>query len=91
MKKRIVGMVISVLLIIGGIVLPVKSGIALLMLVVGFLGIIFFWVMINAARGVIPEIEGGKKTDRTRYKIHLEKKDDTNVWDVITEQNNEKE
>ena len=86
MKKRIIGLVIGFLLIIGGVVLPIKSGIALLMLVVGMLGIIFFWFMINAARGVIPEVEGGKKTDRTGYKIHLEKKDDTNVWDVITAQ-----
>ena len=91
MKKRIIGLVICFLLIVGSIVLPVKSGIALLMLVVGMLGIIFFWFTINAARGVIPEVEGGKKSDRTGYKIHLEKKDDTNVWDVITEQNKEKE
>ena len=86
MKKRIIGLAICFLLIVGSIVLPVKSGIALLMLVVGMLGIIFFWFAINAARGVIPEVEGGKKTDRTGYMIHLEKKDDTNVWDAITAQ-----
>ena len=91
MKGRIIGLVIGFLLIIGGVVLPVKSGIALLMLIVGMLGIIFFWFTINAARGVVPEVEGGKKADKTGYKIHLEKKDDTNVWDVITEQNKEKE
>ena len=91
MKGRIIGLVIGVLLIVGGVVLPVKSGIALLMIVVGMLAVIFFWFMINAARGVIPEVEYGKKSDRTGYKIHLEKKDDTNVWDVITEQNKEKE
>lgn len=91
MKGRIIGLVIGVLLIVGGVVLPVKSGIALLMIVVGMLDIIFFWFTINAARGVIPEVEGGKKSSRAGYKIHLEKKDDTNVWDVITEQNNEKE
>ena len=87
MKKRIIGLVIGFLLIIGGVVLPIKSGIALLMLVVGMLGIIFFWFTINAARGVIPEVEYGKKTHRTTYKIHLEKKEETNVWEVITAQN----
>lgn len=89
MKKRIVGLVISILLIIAGVVLPVKPGIGLLMIIVGMLGTIFFWFTINSARGVIPEVEGGKKSNKTGYKIHLEKKDDTNVWDAITNKDEE--
>lgn len=87
MKKRIIGLVVSILAFLSAFVLPVGAGLGMLLLLGGMLAVVFFGVRIMTTRGVVPEMEGGgmSKTGH-HHKIKMEKTEINNVWDEITAQ-----
>jgi len=91
MKKRIIGFVISILVFIAAFILPVGTGLSLLMMIVGMFATIAFGIRILVNRGAMPQFEGDTRLNgqRKEKRVALEKIDTTNVWDEITQNTDE--
>lgn len=92
MKKKILGFIVSILVFAAAFVLPVGSGLSLLMIIVGIFGAIGFGIRILVSRGVTTEFEGGGMRMDGQHKskrVAMEKIDTGNVWDTITNKDEE--
>ena len=87
-KVFVICIIVSILIGLAAVFVPMGTKLCSGLLCVSFFGTLFFGCQFAVSSPVVAEIEGGKKY---RHTIQKKKIEINNVWDVITEQNKEKE